>query len=254
MTAVAGGSCAAQSLSTSNSAAPIIDDLAPAEAATPRSVIFFPPVPPPLGRPVSHLAAPLPAQLTPPAELAPFVNEVFYAPLSTRLAKNDLDDKLRQRLEAYRATRTVLQDELRSALARVRDAGPAARQSALAILARQQTPRVTDLEKSAERLREDLVTAEYNWSALREWHLGEAETRGDSPLEASQVVRAYAFFHPGLLPAQRGLLREIAHEIALAESDTAAATAAQPFLFFSPETARVQFTDDLPAALALRVA
>ena len=254
MTAVGIESGAAQSLSSPNSAAPIIDDLAPAEAATPRSVIFFPPVPPPLDRPVSHLAAPQPAQLTPPAELALFVNEVFYAPLSTRLARNDLDDKLRQRLASYRTTRTVLQDELRSALARVRDAEPSVRQSALEILGRQQAQRLTELEKTAERLREDLVTAEYNWSALREWHLGEAETRGDSPLEASQVIRAYAFYHPGLLAAQRGLLREIALEITLAAGDTAAAAAAQPFLFFSPEMARVQLTDDLPAALALRVA
>jgi len=219
-----------------------------------RVVIFFPPTPPPLDRPVSHLVAPMPAQFTPPAELSFYVNEVFYAPLSTHLARSDLNPKLRQQLDAYRATRTSVQHELHAELARVRDAAPPVRQQALEALARKQAPALAELEKNAERLRDEMVTSEYNWSAGREWRLGEKGTRGDSPFEVSQVMRAYVYYHRGLLPAQRGLLREISIEMGLAAENTATATAAQPFFFFMPEPARVQLADDLPAALAAQVA
>ncbi len=56
------------------------------------------------------------------------------------------------------------------------------------------------------------------------------------------------------MPGQRRLLREISLELAMAGEDAVAAQAAQPFMFFSPEPARVLLPDDLPADLAGKVA
>ena len=220
----------------------------------PPVVICFPPVAPPLDWPVAHLTPPVPARLAPPPELAAFVNEPFYAPLSTRLAVKDLDEKLRHRLDAYRVGRSAILDDLEAELAKMRDADAPARQRAFEELARRQAGPIADVEKNAESLREDLLERDYSWNAQREWRLGDAADRGDSPLEIAQVMRAYAFYHRGLLPAQRRLLREISLELSLAGEDAAAAAAAQPFVLFSPELTRVVLPENLPAALAARVA
>jgi hypothetical protein len=53
-----------------------------------------------------------------------------------------------------------------------------------------------------------------------------------------------------LLPAQRRLLREISLEVAMSAEDQEKAAAAQPFLFFLPEPARVTLPDDIPSDLA----
>lgn len=217
-------------------------------------VIFFPPLPPPIDRPVVSIGGPTNRRLTAPPELAIYVNEPFYAPLSTRIAKGDLPAPLQERLDAYHAAKLAVQTQLRETLDAMHDADQPTRQHTLEALARQQTPRIVELERTAEKLREDLVKADYNWSALREWHLGDKNTRGDSPFEISQVMRATAFYQNGLLPAQRRLLREIAIELASAGENTAAATAAQPYLFFPPEPARVLLPDNLSADLAAKVA
>ncbi|MSU24406.1 MAG: hypothetical protein EXS32_11355 [Opitutus sp.] len=217
-------------------------------------VIFFPPVPPPIDRPVGTMGGPANRRFTASPELAFYVNEAFYAPLSTRLAREDLTPVLRQRLDTYRAAKLAAQSQVREALDATREADAPTRQQTLETLARQQAPRIAELEQTAEKLREDLVTSEYHWSALREWHLGERNARGDSPFEISQVMRAAAFYQVGLLPAQRRLLREIAMELAVAGNDAASAAAAQPYLFFPPEPARVLLPDDLPADLAAKVA
>ncbi len=216
--------------------------------------IFFPPLPPPLDRPVSHVAQALPPRLAPPPELAAYVDEPFYPPLSVRLSHRDLTDALRGRLSAYVAARATLREELETELARTREADPALRRQALETLARRQAARLATLEQTADKLRGDLITGDYDWGAFREWHLGEHGLRADSPLELAQVMRGYAFYQNGFSPAQRRLLREIALELAMAAESTAAATAAQPFLFFPPEPARVLLPDDLPGDLAAKVA
>src|SRR5687768_1459840 len=218
-----------------------------------RVPVFFPPNPPPLGRPVQR-GLPPGGRFPAPPELAQYVSEFFYPPLGTRLATKGLSDKLRTRLDAYRAAKLGLQNELRAELERLRGADPADRLETLNALARRQNPKIAELEKTAEQLRRDLVTGENNWSAVRQWHLGDKHRRGFSPLEIAQVMRAYAFYDHHLLPAQRRLLREIAIELVFAAENTAAATAAQPFLFFPPEPARVLLPDDLPAEVAQKVA
>ncbi len=218
-----------------------------------RLPVFFPPNPPPLGRPPSR-AAPPGGRYPAPPELAEYVSEFFYPPLATRLATKNFPEKFRTQLTAYRTAKLALQNELRTELERLRPAEPAARLEGLAALSRRQTPQIVALETKAEALRRDLITSDNNWSAVRQWHLSDKQRRGYSPIEIGYVMRAFAFYENNLLPAQRRLLREIAIELFSAAENTAAATAAQPFLFFPPEPARVLLPDDMPAEVASKVA
>ena len=218
-----------------------------------RVPIFFPPTPPPLGRALPK-GAPATGRLAAPAELAAHVNEPYYPPLGTRLATKTLSAKLRAQVDQYRTTKLALQNELRAELERVQSLDPGARANALAALARQQAPALAALEATAEQLRRDLTASDQTWGALRQWHLGDKERRGFSPLEIAQVMRAYAYYQNGLLPAQRRLLREIALELQSAGDSADRAAANQPYLFFPPEPARVLLPDDIPADVAAKLA
>ena len=218
-----------------------------------RMPVFFPPNPPPLGRAVSAVAAPT-GRLVPPPELANYVNEPFYPQLGSRLITKSLNDKLRAQLQHYRTAKQKLQEELQAEIERVKDLDPQARITELSAFARRQTPRVVELEQTADQLRRDLYHRDYAWTAYREWRLADNPRRGYSPLEIAQVMRSYAFYQNGLLPAQRRLLREIAVELQMAAETTEKAAAAQPHIFFPPEPARVLFPDDAPAEVAAKLA
>ncbi len=225
---------------------------APSVRYAERLPVFFPPSPPPMGRPVVPNAA-AGVRFPAPPELAQYVTEFFYPALGTRLATGTLNEKLRKQLNAYRADKLALQNELVAEVDRLRGTEAAVRGEALAALARRQSPKIAELEQHAEQLRRDLITSDQNWSALRQWHLSDKQRRGFSPIEIAQVMRAYAFYQNNLLPAQRRLLREISIELLFAAESTAAATAAQPFVFFPPEPARVLFPDELTPEVAARV-
>ncbi|MCX6951606.1 MAG: hypothetical protein NTV51_05410 [Verrucomicrobia bacterium] len=217
--------------------------------------IFFPPDPPPLGRLVPRLASIGTGEtIAAPQELAAFVTEPFYAPLSTELARKSLDPRKREKLEAYRTARAGLLEELQTTLTQVREATPATRRSTLVDLAQRQSARLAALEADAEQLRTELATSDNDWSALRDWRLGERNVRGDSPAELGAVMRASAFYQAGLLPAQRSLVRETVIELTSGAEDATAAVAQQPYLFFSPSLTRVRLPDDLPGDLAAKVA
>lgn len=215
--------------------------------------IFFPPMPPPLDRPVGRAAAQS-TRFPAPPDLAPYVCDPFYPALGTRLATRTLSAKQRAQLDAYRAAKLALQNELRTELDRIRLLESDARPEALAALSRRQTPKIVELENTAEQLRRTLITADFNWNTFRQWHLSDKQRRGFSPIEIAQVMRAYAFYQNNVLPAHRRLLREIALELAFAAESPEAATAAQPFVFFGPEPARVLFPEDLPVDVAAKVA
>jgi hypothetical protein len=215
--------------------------------------IFFPPNPPPLGRAIVR-SAPLTGRFAPPAELAAYVNEPFYPMLGSRLHARTLNEKLRAQLDRYRAAKTALQEELRAEVDRLLTLDPETRAAEFATLARKQAPQIAELEKSAEQLRRDLIESDQSWGALRQWRLGDHDRRGFSPLEIGQVMRGYAFYQAGLLPAQRRLLREISIELAMAGDNMDNATAQQPYLFFPPEPARVLLPDDLAADVAAKLA
>ena len=213
------------------------------------NLVFFPPSPPPLGS-VPAAVDPGDLRLAVPADLAPFVTEPFYAPLSAHLASPDphdwLADRQKQQLEGYRASKGALQAELLARLYTLRDVDAASRRQALEKFAREQTPRLVELENRAEQLRTDLIG---------DGNDGNAGGQGisDGPGALAEEMRAAVFYGSGLSPAQRRLLREI-----VVETDEGAPREASPgpdgrWLFFSPETARVQLPPALPAELAAKV-
>ncbi len=216
-------------------------------------LVYFPPNPPPLGRAIARPTSATGRGVA-PAELSAYVNELFYPPLASRLASKSLTPKLRAQLDAYRATKIALQTELNAELERWQGADATARAEGLAAFAPKQAARIAELEASGEHLRRDLIVADQSWSALRQWRLGDNDRRGFSPFEIAQVMRGYAFYYPGLLPAQRRLLREISIELTMAGENTTTATTQQPYLFFPPEPARVLLPDDVPPDVATNLA
>ncbi len=235
-----------------------------------RMPIYFPPVPPRLNAHVD-LPSPAQAQQPAPAELALYVNEPFYAPLSTRLVEKTLRDDQRKRLDAYLAEKLRLQNELHAALVASKDAEPAVRERALATLAQQQAPRLAALEQEAENFRAIIVSGklfqpDVSWDSTRDWRLGNRFATAPEAIRAQfQVMRAAAFYQKGLSPAQRRLLREVAMELGDIPMATIKETEEQPdephapsdqnpLLYFSPETARVRLPADLPPELADKVA
>jgi hypothetical protein len=220
-----------------------------------RVPIFFPPYVPPLGRPVVHsTSAPIGGAFPAPPQMAAYVNEIFYPPLATRFAIEALSPKLLHEIEEYRIAKIGLQSELRTELSRLLAlADPTARDAGLSDFSRRQTPKIAELEKTAEHLRRSLMSSEQRWGDLRDWHLGDHDQRGFSPVEIALVMRAYSFYDTDLLPAQRRLLAEVALELLYAGENAAKAAALQPYTFFSPEPARVLFPDNIPPPLAKKL-
>ncbi|HUL52510.1 MAG TPA: hypothetical protein VLT83_03765 [Opitutaceae bacterium] len=229
-------------------------------------IYFFPPVPPPLGADYPVLGRPAPRAPAPP-ELAAYVDEWFYPFLGVRLLAGDLTKELRAELEAYRAAKIALQNELRAGLAGLKGVDPAGREQELGTLAREQAPRIVALEAVAERIRGELRLA---WLAETRagdgasadkagWHLP-AERRapatpGELQLEA-EAMHGIAFFGEGLSAGQRRLLLAAAIELrAAANAPPGTRSAPQEgwLLYFSPEPARIRLAANLSAALARRL-
>lgn len=218
-----------------------------------RAPIYFPPFPPALDQVVNR-HVPVATNLAAPPELAEFTSEIFYPQLSSHFAARTLNPRMTRAIADYRAARRALATELQQLLTATRDEEPATRRPKLQALARQQAARLTALEKSAEQLRAELIPADRNWSEFREWHLGDRDRRGFSPLEIGTVMRAFAHYEKSLLPQQRRLLREISLELAMAAETAEKASAAATFTFFSPDTARVIFPADAPPAVSAKIA
>jgi len=231
------------------------------------SFVFFPPVPPPLGSDAPLLASISYGKPAPP-ELAPFVNEFFYPTLADRLAANDLPKNLRAQLQAYRAAKAMLQDELRSRISALKDADPMARERELTAFAALQAPRIANTWAAAERLRADLrrtgifglSTGTDDSGDIKSGHLPPTRdtpsVSADLQLE-SEAMRGAAFYQDGLSTSQRQLLREAAIELDEEAGAAQPATQANPegrLLFFSPETARIRIPAKLPAQLDKRIA
>jgi hypothetical protein len=219
-----------------------------------RVQIYFPPYPPPLGRIVTLRPPAIIDELVAPAELAPYVSDVFYPSLSTLVATDELKTRQRERLQTYQTTKLALLRELRTELDRARDLKAGEREHALESFARRQAPALAKLEKTADDFRRDFTSYETDWSYYRQWRLGDGDAGGYSPLEIGRVLRAYSYYGNGLLLAQRGMLREISMEMLLASENAERAAAAQPFVFFSPEPARVLFPENIPDDVATKLA
>jgi hypothetical protein len=227
--------------------------------------IYFPPSPPLLGAPVPLPILAMSRRSTPaPPLLADYVNEIFYAPLSTRLDKKQLTTRQRDKLEAYRAAKLALQDELQGRLESLKSADPATRTQELAEFGRAQAPRIAQLERMAEELRRELIHGEFlqgnvDWNAIRGWRLGSSQFSGsnDAMNAQYQVMLAAAFYQNGLLPEQRGLLREIAIELQTVPrrpTDEETGGLVNPPLFFSPATSRLLLPPGVPAEIGEKIA
>jgi hypothetical protein len=232
--------------------APISLDPGPLAADRKPVAIFFPPLPPVLGDRLQVEAGSLSSSRgIPSPDLAPYVGEIFYPPLSARLDRKTLPASLRRRIESYRDQQTVLLKELRAELARVQAEPPDVRLNALGTLAERQASRLVALEQAAEQLRDDLIESDAGWDDLREWHLSTPEALGFTPREVAMVMRGAAYYFPALQLGQRGLLREIAFELSQAGTRTSDVAGGQ---FFSPELARIVVPTDLSPAAAKSLA
>jgi hypothetical protein len=236
--------------------------------SSPPPLIFFPPIPPQLGASLSSFSESQ-SRFPAPAELAPYVGEPFYAPLSTRISRHSLRAKVQSRLEAYRAVRLSLLTELRGKLEALQGTDSVTRERQLAAFAKAQTPRVAALEKTAEELRADLVAGGFfeeaaGWDDQRPWHLGVGgfATQAQAMIAQYQVMRAAVFYVQGLSPVQRRLLHEVAMELAEVtsqlieggeDSPPKASADSNPLFYFSPETARIRLPTELSPDLARKI-
>lgn len=218
--------------------------------------IYFPPAPPVLGAPLPSLGLFGDDVVR---SLAPYVADPFYAPLSTRVAEEDLGRRARAHLEAYQAEKVALLTALREQLAAVRAKDPATRQRMLEDFAELQTPAIEELEATADALRRDFFRTRFlggggDWNQFRAWHLTPSETESHTPewrVRELRVLRAAVYYQEGLSPAQRRLLREVVMDQAAAARVSGGGLGLPPgdparVVFFSPETARLPLPAGLP--------
>ncbi len=230
-------------------------------------VVFFPPVPPVYGvRILEHAGGTRirfgGRQLTPPDGLADFAGELLYPALSTRLYSGALSQALATRLEAYRARRNKLVHALLDQNVMLHDAADDVREREFRAIALVQTSAIAALEIEAETLQRELTRnrlgLDIGWNTGRKWKLDSFPARREwMNLEAEfQIVRAAAFYQEGLVPAQRGLLRELALELegrARKARGEPAERWENDAMFFSPETARLRLPPDLSRAVLDRI-
>jgi hypothetical protein len=225
--------------------------------------IYFPPNPPPLGIELSLRA--VDDRVGAPLELAPYVLEPFYAPLSTRLIERSLTRKQEQQLADYVARKSERLRELRARLAELAAVGPELRLLALEEFADRQASALAALELEADGLRlqfytQPMASSAGSWYEWRGWKLGRG--RLDLPRDQTfffegQLLRGAAFYQEGLSPVQRELLRECAIELeslVFSDAQAAAPSAHEWFWFFSPHLARVHLPEDLPPDVQEKVA
>jgi hypothetical protein len=221
--------------------------------------IYFPPAPPVLGAPLSGLGLYSDDVMR---ELAPFVCEPFYAPLSTRLSEEDLGRRLRTKLEAYRDEKAALLAELRTQLEALRMAAADERRHALAELADRQDPALAALEEAADELRREFYRTRFlggggDWNQFRAWRLSpddRARDKVELRRRELRVLRAAIYYQEGMSAAQRRLLREVVMDQAAMLHAPGAGLGLPPddssrVIFFSPEMARLPLPAQLPADL-----
>lgn len=232
-------------------------------AQDPRHVVvyyFFPPVPPALHSEVPLLASLLSRGPAAPAGLARHVNDPFYPMLGTWMLTRELPASLSAALAEYAATKSTLQEQLRSSLAELKDAPPDERERGLADLARRQAPALAALEARAERFRAGLL-ASLPGSARTDWRdfLPGAVRRGDKEYSdsvsltvQSEATLVAAFYQEGLNAAQRQLLRQSAYDLARAARGEAGSASGR-WVSLAPFPSRLRLPAVLPEALEARL-
>lgn len=222
--------------------------------------VYFPPIPPALGEPVKRRDAVILGKFAPPAALAHYVFEPFYAPLSTLLFTEELSRKRQERLDAYRTERSALVAELRTKLESLRDSDQTTRARELTAFATQQAARLAALSGLSEELRWNFTHGGFfepasTGNETRDWRLGD-DTRWESQVDEIKVLRAAAPFQDGLSSPQRLLVREIEMELMDALNGPTTEIALDepgPFLYFSPATSRIRIPAEIPAELTAKL-
>lgn len=215
---------------------------------------FFPPLPPVSG---ARLSASNSRSLTingkrivAPDEMADDVGEYFYPALGTLLVEDELPGKLKTRLEQYRKERDTLTSDLAAQIALAEFEEPAAREKMLRDFATQQTPRLGQLERTAETLRVDLADRA-DWNEKRVWRANTGKlTPAQEALAEFYVLRAAVYYQKNLSADQRGLLLEKVVELndRTRSGQRPAPGEARP-TFFLPGAARIVLPDPLPPTL-----
>jgi hypothetical protein len=221
---------------------------------------FFPPVPPALHSEVPLLGSLLSRGPAAPPGLARYVNEPFYPMLGFWMLTRELPASLSAALAEYTATKTTLQEQLRTRLAELKDAPPEVRERSLADLAQQQAPALAALEARAEWFRARLL-ASLPDGPRTEWRdfLPGAVQRGDKEYSdsvsltvQSEATLVAVFYQDGLDPAQRQLLRHTAYNLAR-EARGGSVSAGNRWVSLTPFPARLQLPAVLPEALEARL-
>jgi hypothetical protein len=207
-------------------------------AASP--LVFLPPDPLPLDTPVP-MRSPLDTGVTPPTELAAHVHDLFYPQLASRLAEDTLPRRQRLKLDAYRALKVALLEELQATLAATSSVDTGDRQAALAACAARQAGRLQELESTAEQLRTELGKLRAEWTAPPPPGRPVAPNLG--------LLRIAAFQAEGLSLEQRRLLLAVAAEGEMRPSPSAPGT----LFFFAPEGASLRLPATLPPQIATRI-
>ena len=185
--------------------------------------LFLPPVAPTLG---AAIAPPPPPSSgasfeTAPDELRPYLRDPFYVALSAQLKHREIGGDLVYTLQTYLATKAALQTELRARLDQVRELSPSARTAELRRFSAEQTPRIVELEASAEELRASLAHRSAAHRELVRWRVDSMGPSGSSAAAANYDVREFAVqtalmvatFADGLTADQRRWLQEAADEL-----------------------------------------
>lgn len=223
------------------------------------NVVFFPPATPIYGaaieeRPSTGARIYGGRRLYAPDGLADFAGEHFYPALSTRLYLLELPAKLEARVHAYRAKRWEQVNALLNQFVIAHDLAPEERELRLRDFARAQAPELAALEAEAEEIMQLLISDglrnRIDWNTDRRWKLGtiKAGANGADAEAEFQVVRAAVHYQKGLLPQQRGLLREVATELQVTARKARGLPGARlesDAMFFSPETTRLRLPADL---------
>ncbi len=216
-------------------------------AAEPKatSYVFVPPAPPVLGAPLP--AAPDRNSDDPaaaPAELLPYIGDLFYSSLARHLAEETLSPEQDEMLKSYRAAKTALQTELLARLYTVRDVDARTRLRQLEVFSRGQSPRIRDMEALGEKVARSLCPTGLDDVPY--------PPCADGSLRCQLLLlREAATCLGGLSADQRRLIREL--EIELEQGSTPPG-ANKGAIFFSPHSARFQPPADLSAEGAAMLA
>lgn len=240
-----------------NSLAPNIVRSAPQVNAPKLSPVFFPAAIPALNAPLPPAPAVRDSIWN---DLAPHANELFFAPLGTRLSTGELSRRFRQRFDAYVDARTAALAQLRAAL----QLPVSERTGALAGITPTLDEQLRTLATTANELRRELyrgslLIPDTDWNAYRNWRLGGESKRSAQELlhDEFSVMRAAIFYQEGLSLNQRQLLREIALELSEAIGDraTPALDSFEPaqVIFFLPHGSRFTVPAGLPPALMAQI-